>query len=100
VSDDPPTQLRDAARFFVDRQRWEQAESVYRSILQIDPQDAGARCMVGFCQMRRGNVAEAYRTIEDAVAAAPNDWIVHYYRCAFALERAWPLRIPPPPLRT
>ena len=57
-----------------------------RAVLDLNPDDNRARNMGGFALLRLGEREEAIRWMEESVARAPNDSIVHYNAaCLYAL---------------
>jgi adenylate cyclase len=57
-----------------------------RAVLDLNPDDNRARNMGGFALLRLGEGEEAIRWMEESVARAPNDSIVHYNAaCLYAL---------------
>lgn len=59
-------------------QHWQQAEQVYRRILEIDPDFHDARCLLGAVCQAQGRVAEAAEHLACAVRFHPEDADVQF----------------------
>ena len=63
-----------------------EAESYLQRALTLDPQLAPANASLGMLRVRQGKIAEARQSLERAVAANSQNYLIHYYY-AFVLSR-------------
>jgi len=57
--------------------RLDEAEALYRQILETEPGHADAHHMLGVGACQRGDLEQGVRLIERAIAASPNDAVFH-----------------------
>jgi FimV-like protein len=62
------------------------AEGYLKKALELDPNLAMAHASMGMLRVREGKAAEARQSLEKAVAANSQNYLIHYYY-AFALSR-------------
>ena len=63
-----------------------EAESYLQKALTLDPRLASANASLGMLRVRQGKIDEARQSLERAVAANSQNYLIHYY-LAFALSR-------------
>jgi tetratricopeptide (TPR) repeat protein len=63
-----------------------EAEAYLQKALALDPQLAMANAALGMLRVRQGKIDEARQSLERAVAANSQNYLIHYYY-AFALSR-------------
>ena len=63
-----------------------EAEGYLKKALELDPNLAMAHASMGMLQVREGKSAEARQSLERAVAANSQNYLIHYYY-AYALSR-------------
>ena len=63
-----------------------EAETYLKKALALDPDLAMANASMGMLQVRQGKAAEARKSLERAVAASSQNYLIHYYY-AYALSR-------------
>jgi predicted O-linked N-acetylglucosamine transferase (SPINDLY family) len=83
LSDPPPSDWRDGLAHH-QAGRLDEAEAVYRAVLQHEPGHADCLHLLGALALQRGRAAEAVETIGRAIALAPER--AHYHE---NLGRAW-----------
>jgi tetratricopeptide (TPR) repeat protein len=64
------------------------AEAYLKKALSLDPDLAMAHASMGMLRVREGRAVEARQSLEKAVAADSQSYLIHYYY-AYALSRSW-----------
>jgi tetratricopeptide (TPR) repeat protein len=70
--------LTNLANVLYDQQRFLEAVSYYRQVLDIDPSNANVRTDMGIAQLKLGHAAEAVASFDQAIADAPALALPHY----------------------
>ena len=65
------------ARHFAQRQRWEEAETTLRSLLERTPNNVSALNVLGVTLLRQGRIAEAKQAYEQSLLTLPTQERVH-----------------------